>query len=178
MPPETWLLQAQAQHLLLLPWLGRNTPVLPVPLADTGHISLPTSSQIPQIPLFWGFSSKFLPRLGALSGALANLTAPLCSYLYPQHHPPTAHSHGQTGRQASLLLLAPPFTDRIRRNISSPCCAGACLAFSFWTSIWCSHSPPRYTSHCWNCMYYFGFAWQAKDSRKFVVLLVYTTLHT
>lgn len=107
MPPETLLLQPEAQHLLLLPWLGRNTPVLPVPLADTGHISLPTSSQIPQIPLFWGFSSKLLPRLGALSGALANLTAPLWSYLYPQHHPPTAHSHGQTRRQASLLLLAP-----------------------------------------------------------------------
>lgn len=53
-----------------------------------------------QIPLFWGFSSKSLPRLRTFSWGLANLAASPRPCPYPQCRLPTAHPQGQTGSRA------------------------------------------------------------------------------
>lgn len=105
MLPEKWLLQTQAQQLLLLPWLG--TPVLPVPLADTGHIPLPTSSQIPQTdtPVL-RIQLKIAAWAWSFTWALAKRT--VCPWPDPcQRHPPTARSHTRTASWALLLVLPP-----------------------------------------------------------------------
>lgn len=57
-PPEMGLLQVQAQQLLL-PVLRGFTPALPVPLAETGGISVPTCSQTPLTDTFvWGIQFR------------------------------------------------------------------------------------------------------------------------
>lgn len=103
--PGMWLLQVQADQLLLLRVLRTHTPALRVPLADTGCISLPTSSQTPQTDTFvWGIQSQVAAWVWSpLPGSCQPLPGPIC----PQHPTLLLPSPSHPGSQAVLLLPAP-----------------------------------------------------------------------
>lgn len=115
-----------------------------------------------QIPLFWGFSSKLLPGLGASPGLLPSAQSVPGQTCASTILPLPAHTP-EPGAGPSCWCCPPA---RVHGNICSRGRAGACLVFGLWTSI-----PRR-----WNCTFQLGLARQTKDSRKFVVLLDCTTL--